>query len=188
MAHRSVPDKRQEDTRPDDARPGGPLAFRLGRRRLLAVAAGLILALEGARALAADPVPASPEPAAGEVHVETVRGTFRFAVELADTADERARGLMFRRELPRDSGMLFDFGRPQPVFMWMKNTFLPLDMIFLDPTGTVVFIALDTRPHDRTPIGSDRPVRAVLEVNAGTAQRIGLAEGDRVGHPIFIGR
>lgn len=92
---------------------------------------------------------------------------------------------MFRRGMPADHGMLFDFATEQPVAFWMKNTPLPLDMIFIDAQGTVAGIAADTVPFSEAPIPSPVPVRAVLEVNAGTAARLGIAVGDRVRHPIF---
>jgi uncharacterized membrane protein (UPF0127 family) len=92
---------------------------------------------------------------------------------------------MFRDSMPADHGMLFDFQEPQPVAFWMKNTKIPLDMIFAATDGTILAIAADTKPFDETPIGPGVPVRAVLEVNAGTAARLGIAPGDRLVSPIF---
>lgn len=92
---------------------------------------------------------------------------------------------MFRESMPQDHGMLFDFETEQPVAFWMKNTPLPLDMLFIDRTGTVVHIAKGTIPYSETPIPSTRPVRAVLELNAGTADRLGITSGAKVRHPIF---
>lgn len=122
---------------------------------------------------------------AGEVTIETLSGRHRFTVELARTPAERAQGLMFREEMPEDHGMLFDFETEQPVAFWMKNTPLPLDMLFLDRTGTVVHVVKDAVPYSETPIPSPRPVRAVLEVHAGTAERLGITPGAKVRHPIF---
>ena len=92
---------------------------------------------------------------------------------------------MFRESMPADHGMLFDFKTDQPVAFWMKNTPLPLDMLFIDGKGTVVRIAADTVPFSEAPVSSGQPIRAVLEVNAGTAARLGIAPGAKVRHPIF---
>jgi uncharacterized membrane protein (UPF0127 family) len=104
------------------------------------------------------------------------------------TDDERAKGLMFRRYLPPDRGMLFDFKQTQPVMMWMKDTFIPLDMVFIRKDGTVSSVAENTEPHSTRTIASTEPVYAVLEVNAGTAARLGIKTGDRVQHPLFPAR
>jgi uncharacterized membrane protein (UPF0127 family) len=81
--------------------------------------------------------------------------------------------------------MLFDYQESRPVAMWMKNTHIPLDMLFIDAAGRVARVARDTEPFSLTPIPSGQPVRAVLELNAGTARRLGIRPGDRVRHPIF---
>jgi uncharacterized membrane protein (UPF0127 family) len=107
-------------------------------------------------------------------------GTHRFRVEVAVNDAERARGLMFRRELAADAGMLFDFNVTQPVSMWMKNTLLPLDMLFVAEDGRVVNIAERTIPGSLTPIPSEEPVRFVIELAGGTAARLRLRAGDRV--------
>jgi uncharacterized protein len=143
-----------------------------------------LVALLAALALAALPGRLSAL-APGELVVETVAGRHRFTVELADTPGERSRGLMFRESMPADHGMLFDFETEQPVAFWMKNTPLPLDMVFIDAGGTVVQVAADTTPHSEASIPSKRPVRAVLELNAGTAARLGIGPGAKVRHPIF---
>ncbi|MBE7244272.1 hypothetical protein MHIMP23_15190 [Methylobacterium hispanicum] len=98
---------------------------------------------------------------------------------------ERARGLMFRRSMAPNHGMLFDFERVEPVAMWMKNTYLPLDMLFIRADGTVARVAADTEPLSTATILSGEPVLAVLELNAGTAARLGIRPGDRVDHPLF---
>lgn len=109
-----------------------------------------------------------------------------FSLELALTPEARSRGLMFRRELPQGRGMLFDFGLPEaPVSMWMKNTYIPLDMIFIRANGVIRTIAENTVPHSEAIIPSGGPVKGVLEVIAGTAARLGVAAGDRVEHPFF---
>jgi uncharacterized membrane protein (UPF0127 family) len=111
--------------------------------------------------------------------------THRFKVEIAATPDERALGLMFRRSLAPDAGMLFDFGHTGPVAMWMKNTLIPLDMLFVASDGAVVNIAQRTVPQSLTPIPSARPVRFVLEVAGGTTARLGIKPGDKLIHPLF---
>ncbi|MBF0169274.1 MAG: DUF192 domain-containing protein [Alphaproteobacteria bacterium] len=108
----------------------------------------------------------------GQVHV--------FKVEIAATPEKQAKGLMFRRDLALDGGMLFDFLRTEPVAMWMKNTFLPLDMFFITADGLIVMIAERTVPGSLAAISANVPVRFVLEVNGGTASRLRLKEGDRV--------
>jgi uncharacterized membrane protein (UPF0127 family) len=115
-------------------------------------------------------------------------GVHTFAVEMALTPEEQAKGLMFRRELPEGQGMLFDFQHEQPATFWMKNTYVPLDMIFIRADGTILRIAENTVPLSEALVPSGGPVRAVLEVVAGTARRLGIAPGDRVAHPIFSAR
>lgn len=117
--------------------------------------------------------------------IETANGRFDFGVEVADTRERRMWGLQHRRSLAADAGMLFDYKKERPVFMWMKNTYVPLDMVFIDAEGRVVRVARDTEPLSLTAIPSGEPVRAVLELNAGTARRLGIEPGDRVDHPIF---
>jgi uncharacterized membrane protein (UPF0127 family) len=117
--------------------------------------------------------------------IEAASGAHHFQVEVARSAEERAIGLMFRTELAPDKGMLFDFGRVAPVIMWMKNTLIALDMLFIDDDGTVVRIAENTEPFSEAHIPSGAPVRAVLELVAGSAAILGLAAGDRVRHPVF---
>ena len=110
--------------------------------------------------------------AAGKVHV--------FTVEIARTGDQRAQGLMNRREMADDAGMIFDFGITRPVAMWMKNTYIPLDMLFILPDGAIANIAADTTPHSEAIVESREPVRFVLELNAGRAKALGIAVGDTV--------
>jgi len=111
------------------------------------------------------------------------RQTFR--VEVARNDADRAQGLMFRRSMPADQGMLFDFGRVEPVSMWMQNTYLPLDMLFIRADGTIARIAANTEPLSTRTISSGEPVLSVLELNAGTAAKLGIKPGDRVEHPLF---
>ena len=115
----------------------------------------------------------------------TKSGPHDFSVEVMRTPAQHARGLMFRRYMPDDRGMLFDFGRNEVVNMWMKNTYIPLDMVFVSREGRVVAIAADTEPLSERTISSGAPVWAVVELNAGAAARMGLAVGDAVRHPLF---
>ena len=117
------------------------------------------------------------------VTVTTASGKHEFAVWIA--ADERSReqGLMFIRELPPDRGMLFLFERPHPAAFWMKDTYLSLDLVFIDPAGRVLNVATDAKPLSLMPIRSSGEALAVLEVLAGTARKIGLEPGDHVELP-----
>ena len=132
-------------------------------------------------------VPARP---AGlqSLEIASKTGVHVFSVELADNDADRAKGLMFRKELPEGQGMLFDFHREQEVSFWMENTYIPLDMIFIRGDGRILRIAENTEPLSTRMIPSGGPVRAVLEVIGGTARKLGIAPGDRVGHPIFKAR
>lgn len=106
-------------------------------------------------------------------------------VELVRTDADRARGLMFRQSMPQDQGMLFDFEHEQMVSMWMKNTYIPLDMVFIASDGRIHRIEHRAEPESERTISSGAPVRSVLELNGGVAARLGLRAGDRVVHPIF---
>jgi uncharacterized membrane protein (UPF0127 family) len=112
-------------------------------------------------------------------------GVHPFTVELAVTPEEKAQGLMFRRELPEGRGMLFDFRTEQEITMWMQNTYISLDMIFIRADGRILRIAENTEPLSTRIVPSGGPARAVLEVIAGTSRKLGLAAGDRVIHPMF---
>ena len=117
--------------------------------------------------------------------IQARSGPHRFSVEVMRTDADRSRGLMFRRTMAADHGMLFDFEQVEPVSMWMKNTYLSLDMLFIRADGTIARIAADTEPLSTAIIASGEPVLAVLELNAGTAAKLGLRSGDRVEHPLF---
>ncbi|MHA7873559.1 MAG: DUF192 domain-containing protein [Hyphococcus sp.] len=108
-----------------------------------------------------------------------------FFVEVADDDDERRLGLMYRTELAPNAGMLFDFGETQHISMWMKNTLIPLDMAFIDASGEIKRIAANTTPRSLESVRSGEPVVAVLEVNGGTFERLGVKAGDRVAHSMF---
>jgi uncharacterized membrane protein (UPF0127 family) len=102
-----------------------------------------------------------------------------FQVELAVTPGQRQQGLMQRKDMAADRGMLFDFGASRQVHMWMKNTYLPLDMLFIRTDGTIATIRSDTVPLSEEVIDSKEPVRFVLELNAGTSKKLGIRAGDR---------
>jgi uncharacterized protein len=106
-------------------------------------------------------------------------------VEVMRDEAGREQGLMNRRYMPADRGMLFEFGMEQPVLMWMKNTYIPLDMIFISRAGVITHIAENAEPLSEAIISSEGPVYAVLEVNGGLSRKIGLKKGDIVRHPAF---
>ena len=120
-----------------------------------------------------------------ELKVKTASGNHRFTAWIADDWRTRARGLMYVRELPPDTGMLFVFEQPQLASFWMKNTYLSLDLIFIAGDGTVASIATGTTPFSLDFIYSDVPVRYALEVVAGTAKKMGLKAGDRITSDLF---
>ncbi len=119
----------------------------------------------------------------------TLRGDWgqaRFTIELADEPDERAQGLMNRESLAQSAGMLFVYPEPKQVGFWMKNTLIPLDMIFIDASGTVVKVHANAIPHDETPIfGGSPDIKAVLEINGGLSERLGIMPGSELRHPAF---
>src|SRR5262245_52029556 len=117
--------------------------------------------------------------------VVTGNRKIKFNVELAVNEAERARGLMFRDKLGPYDGMLFDFHREAPVSFWMKNTLIPLDMLFIAADGTIRHVHANAVPLSTDPIPSEYPVRAVLEINGGSARLLGIKPGDKVEHPIF---
>lgn len=154
------------------------------RKAAFAVARGwlaAILVIAGC-AVAGGPVrAASLQP----LEIVTRNGVQVFSVEMATTEEEKQTGLMYRKELADGKGMLFDFKPEQEVSMWMKNTYVSLDMIFIRADGRILRIAENTEPMSTKIISSQGPARAVLEVVAGTAQKYGIRPGDRVGHPLF---
>jgi uncharacterized membrane protein (UPF0127 family) len=141
----------------------------------------LFLLLAGLSLMAPPARAASFEP----LTIATAKGTISFTVEIATTPAERAKGLMYRTELKPDAGMLFDFEVDQPVYMWMKNTYIPLDMLFIRSDGRIASITTDTTPLSTATISSGVAVRAVLELPAGTVRARGIAVGDRVSHRMF---
>jgi hypothetical protein len=138
------------------------------------VVASLALLANGAAAQSLD-----------KLEIVTATGVHAFSVEVASDDAAREQGLMYRRFMPPDRGMLFDFKREEPVMFWMKNTYIPLDMIFISRAGIVVSIAADAEPLSERTIPSGKPCYGVLEVNRGVAASIALKPGDKVLHPIF---
>jgi uncharacterized protein len=139
--------------------------------------------------VAAGPVqPASAQTSLRTLEIASKSGVHVFSVEVVDNDADRAKGLMFRKELPEGRGMLFDFKREQDVSFWMENTYISLDMIFIRGDGRILRIAENTEPLSTRMIPSGGPVLAVLEVIGGTARKLGIGPGDRVAHPIFKGR
>ena len=151
-----------------------------------ALAAGLVAAVAilyffgNGSSAGQDQNPVGPR---SSLSVETATGVYPYQVEVADTEESRSRGLMFRREVEPDTGMLFDMGLTRDVAFWMHNTFVPLDIVFISDKGRVVSVAHGAKPRSDNRISSVAPVRFVLELPTPEAQRIGLAVGDRVRHP-----
>ncbi len=146
-----------------------------GMTRWFAVAAGLLWAA------------ASGAAECSETRVE-LRGDWgraQFSVEVADTPSERSQGLMYRESLPSSAGMLFLYERPQRVSFWMRNTLIELDMIFLDPQGVVQHVHDRAQPLDETPIFGGSGLIAVLEINGGLSERLGIVPGTELRHPFF---
>jgi uncharacterized protein len=120
-----------------------------------------------------------------ELTIETAKGPQHFAIELAQSEQQMMQGLMYRRALAPEAGMLFEYPKPQPVSFWMKNTLIPLDMLFIGADGRILEIHERAIPLSLEPITCDRQVLGVLEVNGGTAERLGLKPGDRIRHALF---
>lgn len=127
-------------------------------------------------------------PLEGRIKLVTKGQDYIYNIDIAATAEDRAQGLMFVQQMAVDKGMLFDFGSPRDVAFWMRNTFIPLDMIFIDEFGTIKAIHENAIPHDPTAIPSGVPVQFVLELNAGQVKAIGLSVGDVAKHKRFAKR
>ncbi len=110
-------------------------------------------------------------------------GMARFAVEVADDGAERAQGLMYRETMAKSAGMLFVYDKPQRASFWMKNTLIPLDMVFADPQGRVTKVHANAVPGDTTAIDGGSGVQVILEINAGLAKRMGIVPGAALRHP-----
>lgn len=114
------------------------------------------------------------------VVITTAKGAHRFDVEVAATPQEQEKGLMFRKELPEDGGMLFPMDPPRTASFWMKDTLIPLDMLFIHTDGTIAFLQSNAEPYSRIPVSAGVPVAAVLELRGGRASELGIAQGDVV--------
>jgi uncharacterized membrane protein (UPF0127 family) len=139
--------------------------------------------LPGLALLLALPASAEEACAPATLDLRDPDGTLRFQVEVVDDEAERSRGLMFRESLPRFAGMLFVYESPQPVAFWMRNTLIPLDMLFFDGAGRLARIKADARPHDETPVVGGEAIRYVLEINGGLAAELGIEPGAEIRHP-----
>ena len=148
----------------------------------------LLSAVVAMVALCAFPGSAARAASFQPLEIVTKNGVQVFSVEMATTEQEKETGLMYRKEVPDGKGMLFDFSPPQEVSMWMKNTYVSLDMIFIRADGRILRIAENTEPMSTRIISSQGLAKGVLEVVAGTAKKYGIEPGDRVGHPLFNGR
>jgi uncharacterized membrane protein (UPF0127 family) len=126
-----------------------------------------------------------PELARGPLVIETRSGPQRFSVEQAQGPEEKACGLMFRQKLAADEGMLFDYRPGQPAFMWMENTVIPLDMVFIAPDGRVAHLVERAVPFSREAVGTPQIVAGVLELAGGSIARLGIRPGDTVRHEWF---
>lgn len=153
------------------------------RRSFLAAGSALLLAPLAGRAQQTGPQPELPRQPLVVVTRDGARHTLQ--VEMALTPEQQETGLMFRTHIPADGGMLFDWGEERESQMWMKNTVSSLDMVFIEGDGTIRTIVEDTTPRSLAVIDSDGPVRATLEVAAGTTARLGIRVGDKVEAPIF---
>lgn len=142
----------------------------------------LFRALAAAGAVAAVALPLAACSDDSRLVIKTDEGEHAFTVELVDTPELRAKGLMYRQELAPDAGMLFDFKEDRAVSFWMMNTYIPLDMIFIKPNGEIANIHVNARPHDTTSIPSQGPVQFVLEIPGGRSVELGIEAGDMVEH------
>lgn len=151
-------------------------ALAMRRTDLGSALLGAGLLLSAGQAVAANCAPDQLDLRQGET-------TLRFRVEVADDPAERGRGLMFRQDLPRFGGMLFVYDAPEPVAFWMKNTLIPLDILFFDASGRLTAVHGNAVPGDLTPIPGGDAVQYVLEINGGAARRLGIAPGAELRHP-----
>lgn len=131
------------------------------------------------------PLSAFAECVGDKVELRGDWGQTQFKVEVADTPQERAQGLMNRSSMPRNAGMIFFFEKPGSVAFWMKNTLIPLDMIFVDPSGVVKHVHVNAIPHDETPIPGGDGILAVLEINGGLSEVYNIGVGTQLRHPMF---
>jgi len=155
--------------------------------RSLLAGGAFSVALAVGPAFADCPNPPQPKLETVALTVESAGRTHSFVVEVARTPTEQSCGLMRRQRLAEGEGMLFPYDPPQPAYMWMANTVIPLDMLFVGEDGRILHLVERTEPLSLRPVGTDRPVRAVVEIPAGSAERLGIGLGDRVRGPLFPG-
>ena len=158
------------------------------RRSMLALTAALPFVARSPTAWAQAPEPTKPQPELPKEKLVIVTHDGKqhvFHVEMATTEDQQTVGEMFRTKVPEDGGMLFDWGTPQRSRMWMRNTLVPLDMVFINPDGTIRWIAENTTPRSLTVIDSHGPVRATLELAGGVTAKLDIRVGDKVEQRIF---
>ena len=141
---------------------------------------GCLFVLESRHAISDTTFPQS------EILIVSKSGEHKFVVDVATTMAQRQMGLMYRKKMARNRGMMFDFSEEQLIAMWMKNTLIPLDMLFVDKTGKIVQIERATTPLSLKTIASRRPAMSVIELNAGLTEELGISEGDQVMHNIFF--
>lgn len=156
----------------------------LGSRHLRQSVAGLFFLFSASAAVACDKPPQPGLPRSPLI-VETQGGPVPFSVETAETDEQRSCGLMLRQRLGEGEGMLFRYRQPRESYMWMANTPMPLDMLFVASNGRIVYIVKSAVPFSREIVGTSEPVSGVIEVRGGTADRLGIRIGDRVRHSAF---
>ncbi|WP_300392058.1 DUF192 domain-containing protein [Henriciella sp.] len=144
---------------------------------ITSIGVGLLLALS--------PIATAQDLETGTLTIETEAGPQTFDIEIADDREEISYGLMNRESMPENAGMLFDFAQPREPAMWMKNTLIPLDMLFITSDGTIQMIARNAQPGSLRTISPGMPVKGVLEINGGRAAELGIKPGDTVDHSIF---
>ncbi len=154
---------------------------RMARRSLLGLMVSVLLLMVLAHPSATHAATLRQEP----LEITTAKATIKFTVEIADTEETRNRGMMYRKSLAPDKGMLFDFKTPREAAFWMRNTLIPLDIIFITQDGRILTIARNAVPHSEVPIPSGGAIRGVLELAGGRAAQLGIYPGDRVKHRIF---
>jgi uncharacterized membrane protein (UPF0127 family) len=164
------------------------LSGQISARRFMRRSAFLFICLLAPALAFAEITGPQPELPTANITIDTDHGPTTFKVELATTPATQEAGLMFRKVMSPNAGMLFDFRTPVMISFWMKNTILPLDMIFIRKDGTISSIAPDTKPYSTDSIPASEPVRAVLEINAGRSAALGILPGEKVHGAIFAGR
>ncbi len=152
----------------------------LNRRQIFAA-----IAVASALAGCAQAQPKAPQGGPGDVTITSKTGPHRFHVDVVADEPSREKGLMFVKSMAPDHGMLFEFEQEADQAFWMRNTYISLDIIYIDAKGKIVSIQRDAKPFDETPLPSNGPAIGVLEINGGMSAKLGIAPGDKVTHPFF---